>query len=79
MSIFVIVIVYTPWNKPSLQLTSLLYYVVSSNLHRVPVTVTVTVTVLVIIIVIVTVIHITDITILPLVELPVQAQQILTI
>ena len=49
---------------------SLLHYVASSNLHRVPVTVTVTVTVF-------TVIHVTDITMLPLVELPVQAQQIL--
>ena len=40
-----------------------LYYIASSNLHQVPVTVTI--------------IYVTDITMLPLVELPVQAQQIL--
>ena len=52
-----------------------LHYVTSSNLYRVPVTVTVTVPI--IITVTVTVIHIIDITMLLLVELPVQAQQIL--
>ena len=57
-----------------------LHYVASSNLYRVPVTITVTViyvTVTVPVIITIIVIYITDITILPLVELPVQAQQIL--
>ena len=51
----------------------LLHYVASSNLHQVPVTVTVTVPVIATVIVI----HVTKLTMSPLVELLVQAHQIL--